>query len=101
MNENEMINVLITDGNRTVNWDYDPNKVIGAILEETGFRPLPGSVGVKGLDTLGQQVGALRLSECPQEVAPDGKMMRVKITLRSKPEKTLKERKKEVAEHAG
>ena len=95
MTENEQINVLIKDGNRTVNWDYHPNKTVGAILEETEFRPLPGTVGVKGLDMFGPQIGGLRLAECPQEIAPDGKQMRVVITLRSKPEKTLKERKKE------
>jgi len=101
MNESELINVLIKDGNRTVNWDYHPNKTVGLILSENEFRPLPGTVGVKGLDTLGQQLGALRLSECPQEITPDGKQMRVVITLKSKLEKTLKERKKEESTDAG
>ena len=90
MKETNMINVLIKDGNRTVNWDYYPDRTIGDILLENGFKPIPHTVNVKGLDfpcPRGELNTAIRLSDCPQEISPDGKQMRVVITLKSVPEK--------------
>lgn len=96
MTENEQINVLIKDGNRTVNWDYPPSKTIGTILAETGFHPVWGTVRVGGEEIEMMNIGSRRLLNCPQEITPDRKMTRVVITLESiRPEKTLKERKKE------
>ena len=98
MTENNMINVIVKDGNRTVNWDYFPDKTIMEILEENGFKPVPGTMKVQGLCFpchRGEVNPALRLSDCPQDITPDGKQMRVVITLKSQPEKKP-EQKKEV-----
>ena len=94
MTETNMINVLIKDGNRTVNWDYYPDRTIWDILRENGFRPVPGTIKVGGVP-LTFDPSAHRLSGCPQEVSPDGKQMRVRITLKSQPEKKPVVKKKE------
>ena len=84
-----MINVLIKDGNRTVNWDYYPDKTIGDILQENGFKPIPGSVKVAGHQNFAPlaNLQLWKLSDFEQEVSPDGKQMRVVIKLKSIPEK--------------
>lgn len=81
-----MINVLIKDGNRTVNWDYNENKTIAETLKDNDFRPVPGSIMVGGYLSV-EDPKAGRLADCPQIPAPDGKGMRVVITLKSQPEK--------------
>ena len=81
-----MINVLIKDGNRTVNWDYSENKTVAEILKDNDFRPVPGSIMVGGYLSV-EKPAAGRLADCPQIPAPDGKGMRVVITLKSQPEK--------------
>ena len=84
--EKNMINVLIKDGNRIINWDYRLDKTIGEILTENDFRPVPGSIMVGGyLSIVDPNAGTL--ADCPQTPAPDGKGMRVTITLKSQPEK--------------
>ena len=82
-----MINVLIKDGNRTVNWDYSEDKTIGEILKHNGFRPIPGAIMVGGyLSVVDPAAG--RLADCPMSLAPESNhMMRVVITLKSQPEK--------------
>jgi hypothetical protein len=81
-----MINVLIKDGNRTVNWDYSENKTVAEILKDNDFRPVPGSIMINGCLSV-ENPAAGRLTDCPQIPAPDGKGMRVVITLKSQPEK--------------
>ena len=80
------INVLIKDGNRTVNWDYDEDKTIAEILKDNNFRPVPGSIMVGGYLSV-ENPAAGRLADCPQRLLPDGKGKRVVITLKSQPEK--------------
>lgn len=41
-------NVLITDGNRIVNWDFKADSSVREILQERGFEWEPGSVRVRG-----------------------------------------------------
>ena len=79
---NNMINVLIKDGTRIVNWDYYPDKTVPEILKENDFKPVMNTVRVCGEDAM-MPIRDMRLSECPQVIAPDGKMMRVVITLES------------------
>ena len=81
-----MINVLIKDGNRTVNWDYSENKTVAEILKDNDIRPVPGSIMINWCLSV-RNPAAWRLAECPQIPAPDGKGMRVVITLKSQPEK--------------
>ena len=81
-----MINVLIKDGNRTVNWDYSDNKTVLEILKENDFRPVSGSILINGCLSV-ENPAAGRLADCPQIPAPDGNGMRVVITLKSQPEK--------------
>ena len=81
-----MINVLIKNGNRTVNWDYSEDKTIEEILKHNDFRPVNGSIMVGGYLSV-EDPKAGRLADCPQIPAPDGKGMRVVITLKSQPEK--------------
>ena len=81
-----MINVLIKDGNRTVNWDYSENKTIAEIMKDNDFRPVLGAIMVGGYLSV-EDPKAGRLADCPQIPAPDGKGMRVVITLKSQPEK--------------
>lgn len=88
-----MINVLIKDGNRTVNWDYSEDKTIEQILKDNDFRPVPGSIMINGYLSL-ENPAAGRLADCPQIPAPDGKGMRVVITLKSQPEKKPEVKKK-------
>ena len=97
MTENNMINVIVKDGNRTVNWDYFPDKTIAEILEENGFKPVPGTVRVVGHQKFAPlaNLKLWQLSDYDQEISPDGKQMRVVITLKSQPEKKP-EQKKEV-----
>ena len=79
-----MINVLIKDGNRTVNWDYDENKFIGDILDENDFRPFPGTLTAGGKKV---EFATSRLVDYPHEMTPDGKQKRVVITMKPMPEK--------------
>ena len=81
-----MINVLIKDGNRTVNWDYSENKTIAEILKDNDFRPVSGSIMVGGYLSV-EDPAAGKLADCPKIPAPDGKGTRVVITLKSQPEK--------------
>ena len=81
-----MINVLIKDGNRTVNLDYSENKTVAEILKDNDFRPVPGSIMVGGYLSV-EDPKAGRLADCPQRLLPDGKGKRVVITLKSQPEK--------------
>lgn len=81
-----MINVLIKDGNRIVNWDYSQNKTVSEILKENDFRPVSGSIMINGCLSV-ENPAAGKLADCPQIPAPDGKGMRVVITLKSQPEK--------------
>lgn len=81
-----MINVLVKDGNRTVNWDYNENKTVSEILKDNDFRPVPGSIMINGCLSV-ENPAAGRLADYPQIPAPDGKGMRVVITLKSQPEK--------------
>lgn len=81
-----MINVLIKDGNRTVNWDYSENKTVAEILKENDFHPVSGSIMVGGYLSV-EDPKAGRLADCPQRLLPDGKGKRVVITLKSQPEK--------------
>lgn len=82
-----MINVLIKDGNRTVNWDYSEDKTIEEILKHNDFRPVNGSIMVGGYLSV-EDPKAGRLADCPMRLAPKSKhMMRVVITLKSQPEK--------------
>ena len=81
-----MINVLIKDGNRTVNWDYSEDKTIEEILKHNDFRPVSGSIMINGCLSV-ENPAAGRLADCPQIPAPDGKGMLVVITLKSQPEK--------------
>lgn len=80
------INVLIKDGNRIVNWDYRLDKTVGEVLKENDFRPVPGSIMINGCLSV-EKPAAGRLADCPQIPAPDGKGMRVVITLKSQSEK--------------
>ena len=41
-------NVVIKDGNRTVNWDFKADRSVRDILQERGFEWEPGSVKVCG-----------------------------------------------------
>ena len=41
-------NVVIKDGNRTVNWDFKAERSVRDILQERGFEWEPGSVKVCG-----------------------------------------------------
>ena len=88
-----MINVLIKDGNRTVNWDYSENKTVAEILKDNDFRAVPGSIMVGGYLSV-EDPAAGKLADCPQIPAPDGKGMRVVITLKSQPEKKPEVKKK-------
>ena len=81
-----MINVLTKDGNRTVNWDYSENKTIAEILKENDFRPVSGSIMINGCLSVENPAAGI-LADCPKIPAPDGKGMRVVITLKSQPEK--------------
>lgn len=82
-----MINVLIKDGNRTVNWDYSEDKTIAEILKDNDFRPVPGSIMVGGYLSV-EDPTAGKLADCPMRLVPKSKhMMRVVITLKSQPEK--------------
>jgi len=94
MTENNMINVIVKDGNRTVNWDYFPDKGVLEIILENGFKPIAGTICAGGeLVGIGACLPDTPLSDCPQEVSPDGKQMRVVITLKSQPEKKPAARK--------
>lgn len=96
--ETNMINVLIKDGNRTVNWDCYPDRTIWDILKEFQFRPVIGSVKVGGEEIPQGRIGGMKLSDCCQEISPDGKQMRVVITLKSVPEKKPAVKKEQVRE---
>jgi hypothetical protein len=90
-----MINVLIKDGNRTVNWDYFDDSYVQNLLDRHKFRPVNGTVRIGGLEP-DKPLNKLKLSECVQEVSPDGYQMRVRITLVSvKPKPKKAEVKKE------
>ncbi|MBR0161917.1 MAG: hypothetical protein IJQ02_11640 [Oscillospiraceae bacterium] len=45
---NKYINVMIMDGNRTVNWDFLTGKSVRNILEMWNFAWVPGTVRVNG-----------------------------------------------------
>ena len=92
MIDTNMINVLISDGNRTVNWDYFPDKKVKEIIEQNGFRPIPWTIKIGGQEPPRDMI--LLLSDCPQEVSPDGQQMRVRITFKSVPEKKLNLKRK-------
>lgn len=80
-----MINVLIKDGNRTVNWDYPESKPVADILKENDFVPMPGTLRIGGVEP--DRTILYLLSDAPQEMTPDGKQKRVVITMKPMPEK--------------
>ena len=81
------INVVITDSIRKINWDYAPDVTVGQVVRGWKFKPIAGTVRAGEMDC-GVDLDAVKLSECPQEVTPDGKQMRVRITMETpKPKK--------------
>lgn len=81
------VNVVITDSIRKVNWDYAPDVTVGQVVRGWKFKPIPGTVRAGEMDC-SVDLDAVKLSDCPQEVAPDGKQMRVRITMETpKPKK--------------
>lgn len=46
--EKVLVNTVISDGNRTVNWDIDPSETVRAVLTRWGFEWEPYSVIVCG-----------------------------------------------------
>lgn len=81
------INVVITDSIRKVNWDYVPDVTVGQVVRGWKFKPIAGTVRAGGMDC-GVDLDAVKLSDCPQELAPDRKQMRVRITMETpKPKK--------------
>ena len=49
-------NVVIKDGNRTVNWDFKADSSLREILQEHGFEWEPGSVKVCGTSVPEEQL---------------------------------------------
>ena len=49
-------NVVIKDGNRTVNWDFNADSSVREILQERGFEWEPGSVNVCGTSVPEEQL---------------------------------------------
>lgn len=45
----KLVNVVIKDGNRIVNWDFAPSETIESVLKRWGFQWEPNSVVVCGL----------------------------------------------------
>ena len=81
------INVVITDSIRKVNWDYAPDVTVGQVVRGWKFPPIHGTVRAGEMDC-GVDRDAVKLSDCPQEVTPDGKQMSVRITMETpKPKK--------------
>ena len=81
----EIINVMIKDGQRTVNWDFPDNTNIAYVLGRFKFKPVPGSIKACGVDVPNPSL--VQLKDCVMEMNPsgthDGVKKRVRITLTS------------------
>ena len=78
-----LINVLIKDGDRIINWDFLANTNLAYILGRFAFKPVPGSVTAGGQQIPDDRLNKTTLAQCTQEIAPTGEQMRVVITLKS------------------
>lgn len=80
---NRIINVLIKDGERTVNWDFPQNQTLKYVLGRFRFEPIRGTLKVGGKEILNPE--GVYLSDCPMEIINcDGEpKLRVRVTLES------------------
>ena len=79
------VNVIISDGNRFVNCDYEADTTIGHIIQQLKFKPIEGTVRVDLNGCI--DPSRVRLMDCPQEISPDGKQMRVRVMMDPVPNK--------------
>lgn len=49
MREEKMVNVIMKDGNRIVNWDFDPNETVRSVITRWNFAWEPNTVRVCGV----------------------------------------------------
>ena len=82
--------MIVKDAVRIVNWDYEPETQIEYIINQLQFKPIPGTVRAGDMEV--RDLSAVRLCDCPMERTPDGKQMRVRITM-----ETVKPKKKPVS----
>ena len=97
-----IINVVATDGQRTVNWNFPANKTVSYVLDRFKFEPVRGTIRVGKFRINNPENTELR--DCPYKDIPfEGESKKqVKITFESvkKPEKPKKPGKADEADEA-
>ena len=98
----ELINVIVSDGNRHISWDYWSDTSIQYILKAHKMTPVMGTIRVGGEELQTDiDLNKAKLSGFPYESAPNlTNMKRVRITFVSVKPKTddpFKKKKKVVS----
>ena len=96
-----LVNVLLSDGNRKINWDYWSDTTLQYIFKAHKVVPVMGTVRVGGVEIdTNVPLNKIKLSECPSENAPgmtNAKRVRISFeSVKPKTEDPFKNKKKEV-----